>query len=311
MKIRRVLAFVFALLLVTVLFTGCGAKSDYAADAPAADAPAAGAPMESPSYESDMLTDSAQTDSSSLPTDRKLIVTVNMEAETEDLDAMLVHINSKITALNGYMESQEIYNGSAYSNYRHRNASMTIRIPAENLNQFVDMVAENCNIISNYRTSEDVTLTYVSVESRITALEVEQERLLSLLEQADNMEDLLTIEARLTDVRYELEQMESKMRVMENQINYSTIHLYVNEVVEYTEAEEEPETVWERISTGFVRSLKNVGNSFVNFFVGVIVALPYLIPWAVVAVVVIVIILRIKHKKEKKNAAQQPGEEKQ
>ena len=44
---------------------------------------------------------------------------------------------------------------------------------------------------------------------------------------------------------------------------------------------------------------------------GVIVALPYLIPWAVVAVVVIVIILRIKHKKENKNAAQQPGEEKQ
>ena len=82
-------------------------------------------------------------------------------------------------------------------------------------------------------------------------------------------------------------------------------------MVEDLTAEEEPETVWERISTGFVRSLKNVGNSFVNFFVGVIVALPYLIPWAVVAVVVIVIILRIKHKKEKKNAAQQPGEEKQ
>ena len=307
MKIRRVLAFVFALLLVSVLFAGCGASSEkYDA---AADAPAAAAPMESPSFESEVLTDSAQSDMSSMPTDRKLIVTVNMEAETEDLDAMLVYINSKITALNGYMESQEIYNGSAYSTYRHRNASMTIRVPAENLNQFVDMVSENCNIISNYRTSEDVTLTYVSVESRITALEVEQERLLTLLEQADNMEDLLTIEARLTDVRYELEQMESQMRVMENQINYSTIHLYVNEVVEYTETEKEPETVWERISTGFAKSLKNVGKGFVNFFVGIVVALPYLIPWVVVALIVVLIALRIKRRRAKRRAAQQENQQ--
>ena len=292
----------FVLLMVSVLLVsllaGCGAKSEMAADAPAADAP-----MESPRYESDMLTDSAQADSSSMPTDRKLIVTVNMEAETEDLDAMLVHINSKITALNGYMESQEIYNGSAYSSYRHRNASMTIRIPAENLNQFVDMVAENCNIISNYRTSEDVTLTYVSVESRITALEVEQERLLALLEQADNMEDLLTIEERLTDVRYELEQMESQMRVMENQINYSTIHLYVNEVIEYTEQEEEPETVWERLSTGFVKSLKNVGEGIVNFFVWMIVALPYMLPWAAIGGLVLFLIMRGRKKRNAKKAA--------
>lgn len=307
MKIRKVLALVFALLLVTVLFAGCGASSKY--DAPAADAPAADAPMEAPSFESDALTDSAQSDMSSMPTDRKLIVTVNMEAETEDLDAMLVHVNSKITALNGYMESQEIYNGSAYSNYRHRNASMTIRIPAENLNKFVDMVAENCNIISNYRTSEDVTLTYVSVESRITALEVEQERLLSLLEKADNMEDLLTIEARLTEVRYELEQMESQMRVMENQINYSTIHLYVNEVIEYTEQEKEPETVWERISSGFAKSLKNVGKGFVNFFVGIVVALPYLIPWGVFALIVVLIVLRIKRRRAKRRSAQQENQQ--
>ena len=297
----------FVLLMVSVLLVsllaGCGAKSEMAADAPAADAP-----MESPRYESDMLTDSAQADSSSMPTDRKLIVTVNVEAETEDLDAMLVHINSKITALNGYMESQEIYNGSAYSSYRHRNASMTIRIPAENLNQFVDMVAENCNIISNYRTSEDVTLTYVSVESRITALEVEQERLLALLEQADNMEDLLTIEERLTDVRYELEQMESQMRVMENQINYSTIHLYVNEVIEYTEQEEEPETFFQRVGRGFTKSVKGVWNGIVEFVIFLISALPYLVLFGGIAVVIILIIRKSRKKRQCKNKAKNPEE---
>lgn len=301
MKTKRNFVVLFVVLFVIGLLAGCGANAPMdnsaAMDAPAADAPAA-APMESP--ESDMLSDSASSESSSLPTDRKLIITVNMEAETEDLDATLLHINSKIAALGGYMEAQEIYNGSAYSNYRHRNASMTIRIPAENLNQFVDMVTENCNIISNYRTAEDVTLQYVSIESRIEALEVEQERLLELLEQAETMEDLLTIEARLTDVRYELEQVASQMRVMENQINYSTIHLYLNEVVEYTEPEEEPETVWERISTGFVRSLKNVGEGIVNFFVWLIVIVPYLIPVAVIGGVILFLVLHTNRKKKPK-----------
>lgn len=302
MKHSKLLAFVLALILVVGMLTGCGAgtpkENSAAMDAPASDAPAA-APMES--LESDMLTDSAQSDMTSLPVDRKLIVTVNMEAETEDLDATLLHINSKITALNGYMEAQEIYNGSAYSNYRHRNASMTIRIPAENLNQFVDMVTENCNIISNYRTAEDVTLQYVSVESRIAALEVEQERLLELLEQAETMEDLLTIEARLTDVRYELEQVASQMRVMENQINYSTIHLYLNEVVEYTEPEEEPETVWQRISSGFGKSLKNLGDGFVDFFVLIIVKLPYLLLIGGIGVGLFFLLRAIKRNKKKRN----------
>lgn len=292
---NKLFVLLLALIFVVSLLTACGAKAPME-NMSAADAPAADAPADAPMVESDMLTDSSQNSQSALPSDRKLITTVNMEAETEDLDAMLVHINSKIAALNGYMESQEIYNGSAYSSYRHRNASMTIRIPAENLSQFVDMVSDNCNIISNYRTSEDVTLQYVSLESKITALEIEQERLLVLLEQADNMEDLLTIESRLTDVRYDLEQIHSQLRVMENRVNYSTINLYLSEVVEYTEVEEEPETFGQRVAEGFTTSVKGVWNGIVEFVIFLISALPYLVLLGAIAVVVILIIRKARGK---------------
>ena len=52
---------------------------------------------------------------------------------------------------------------------------------------------------------DDVTLRYVDVDSHKKALETEQERLLALLEKAENVEDIITIENRLSDVRYELE----------------------------------------------------------------------------------------------------------
>ena len=300
MKNKKLLALILTLVLVIGILTGCGAATDNGyADAPAADAPAADAPAEAP-----ILSDSSQNTSSSLPGDRKLITTVNMDAETEDLDGMLSHINSKITARGGYMESQEIYNGSAYASRRYRNASMTIRIPAENLSQFVDMVTENCNIISNYRTSDDVTLTYVSIESRISALEIEQERLLALLEKADNMEDLLTIESRLTDVRYELEEITSQLRVMENQINYSTIHLYLTEVKEYTEVEE-PETFGQRVVSGFTENVKALWDGAVEVVIFILTGLPYFVLLGVIALVVILVV-RKGRKKYTGKAKQKP-----
>lgn len=307
MKCKKLLTMILAIFFIAGILSACGAKAP-AADAPAADAPAAeAAPMESPMVDSDMLTDSSQSTQSELPSDRKLITTVTLEAETENLDAMLAHVNAKITALNGYMESQEINNGSAYAKYRYRSSSMTIRIPAENLSQFVDMVSENCNIISNYRTSEDVTLQYVSLESRIKALEIEQERLLALLEKADDLKDLLTIETQLTDVRYELEQIHSQMLVMENRVNYSTIHLYLSEVVEYTEVEEEPETFGQRVAAGFTKSIKGIWNGIVELTIFFISGLPYFILLGGIAVVVILIIRKSRNKYTRKHT---PKEEK-
>jgi len=166
-------------------------------------------------------------------------------------------------------------------------------------------VSENANVVSESTTTENVTLSYVAVESRIAALETERDRLLALMEQAEDMEDLLLIERRLTEVLTELEEVTGQLRLYDNLVTYSTVYLDIEEVKEYTEIEEEPETVWERISSGFSKSLKNVGEGFVNFFVGLVVALPYLIPWIVVAVVVVVIILRVKRRKAKKSAAQQ------
>lgn len=303
MKIRKFLSLALALILVLSVFAGCGAASnDMAYDAPAADAPAA-APMEGATTESAVLTDSAQNSSSILPTDRKLITTVRMDAETEDLDAMLAHITGKVASLGGYMESQEIYNGSAYASRRYRNANLTIRIPAENLNQFITLVSDNCNIVSKYEESDDVTMTYVSIESRIAALEVEQDRLLELLGKAENMEDLLTIESRLTDVRYELEEITSQLRVMDNRVNYSTIHLYLNEVTEYTEVVE-PETFGERVGNGFMKSLGNLWDGIVEVVIFLLTRLPYLL--LIGAIVVVVVILVKKPGKKGQKTKKQP-----
>lgn len=300
---KKFVSLTLAVLMVLSLLSGCGGSSmakDAAAPA-ARQEMAEEAPMmmASGSVTNGSLKDAAQ----SVPnTEQKLIKTIRMETETEDLDALLPQINTKISALGGYVENQELYNGSAYSSYRHRSASLTVRIPAEQLDSFTEDVKGVSNVVSYNESTENVTLRYVSTESRMKALEVEQERLLELLAKAENMSDLLEIEARLTDVRYELESVTSQLRVLANQVDYATVHLYISQVKVYTETEEQ--TVWQRIGSGFKENLKDMGENLTDFFVWIVTYSPQLILWAVV-IAVAVTVLRKKIAKRKAKKAEQ------
>ena len=300
---KKFVSLTLAVLMVLGLLSGCGASSmpkDAAAPA-AREEMAVEAPMMMAN--GTITSDSAAEVGQSVPgTEQKLIKTIRMEAETEDLDALLPQINEKINGLGGYVENQELYNGSSYSSYRHRNASLTIRIPAENLNGFVEDVKGVSNVVSYNENTENVTLQYVSTESRVKALEVEQERLLELLGKAENMADLLEIEARLTDVRYELESVTSQLRVLANQVDYATVHLYINQVKVYTETEEQ--TVWQRIGSGFKENLRDMGENVTDFFVWIVTYSPQLILWAIVIAIAITVLKKKLAKRKAKKEEQ-------
>ena len=251
-------------------------------------------------YTNEEIASDSETTSSDLPEDRKLIQKVNMSVETEDLDKLLSNLDKRISELGGYVETSNIENGSAYSNHRFRSATMTIRIPAKSFNSFINKVSELSNVVSSQKTVEDITLNYVATEGRMKALQAEEARLLQFMAKAETMNDLLTVEKRLTEVRAELETVTSALRVYDNQVNYSTINLTINEVKEYTDVTE-PETVWQRISTGFVNSVKNIVNFFKELFIFLVVASPYLILLAIVPVSIIIIIKLNNRKKSKAN----------
>ena len=309
---KKMTAFLVTLCMLAALLAGCGGASkstqafDAAAAAPAEAANGAYYDMESAKSEDGGLT--GDTDSTVLPEGRKWIITVNMSAETEDLDALMEALNGKISGLGGYVEGQDSYNGSMYSSRRYRSASLTVRIPAQRVDEFTEEMSGIANVVSTNLSREDITLSYVATESRVKALQTEEARLLELMEQAETMADLLEIESRLTDVRYELENRASQLRLYDNQVDYATIYLSIDEVQEYTPVEEP--TVWERISGGFVSSIKGVGNGLLDLLVWVLAKSPYLVILGGVTVGVVVLVKKRKARKAAKKAAKQnPTEE--
>ena len=234
-----------------------------------------------------------------MDTGRKLIKTVDLQVETESFDELLLSVFHRTESFSGYIEESYTYNGSQYYGRGTRNANMTIRIPADKLEEFLSEISEISNVISRNDRVTDVTLRYVDMESHKKALMAEQERLLELLGQAENIEDIISIESRLSEVRYQIESMESQLRTMDNQVNYSTIYLSIEEVKQYTPVAEQ--SIGEKIVTGFQRSLVDIGSGFVNFGVGFLIYLPYIVLWAVViAAALLFIRLAIKKRRSKK-----------
>lgn len=289
MKCKKLLALLLAALLLAASFVGCAANSkDSYAGGSAEIAPGDGI------YENSSGT-------SNVVTDRKLIRRISLDAETEDMDTLLRSIDSKVAELGGYVENRSVRSGSSYASYKQsRYATLTIRIPAQQLDDFVNHVSGVSNVTSTSENTEDVTLNYVATESRMKALQAEEERLLALIDSAANLSELLELEKRLTDVRTELEQVTSQLKLYDNLVDYGTVDLSISEVTQYTPTEEP--TFWERISTGFMDSVKNLGVILTELVIFFVCALPYLLPLVAIAGVVLVII-KLSSKKKK---GQQP-----
>lgn len=315
---KKLFAMAMTLLLVLSLLVGCGAKGtadsyaapgkyEYAEEGYYVEAPAY-AETEAPAEEYSAV---GSNESTAVAANRKLIRTVSLSLETKTYDDLMSDITKRITECGGYLENMD---ANTRYNSTNRDAYMTIRIPVTKLDSFLGQVSEISNVVSRSESTEDVTLSYVDMESHRDALKIEQERLLALLENAENLTDILEIEGRLTEVRYELEYMESQLRTYDNLVEYATVHLNISEVQDLTDVEEKG--FWEEIGEGFTDSIEGVWEFLKDAFSFIIIAFPYLLLIAaIIGINVLIIVLivrgckkRARKRAEKKQAAQEKTE---
>ncbi|MCI9437158.1 MAG: DUF4349 domain-containing protein [Lachnospiraceae bacterium] len=312
MKKRTKRTAVLAIAVLTVWCTGCGAASDKTMSETIATSPASrndsydigggdyktenGGMTEESGELAEVTTENGDP---GVQDGRKLIETVRLEVETKEFKETMAALETQAEELGGYIESMDTYNGSSYSEYGHnRNASLTIRIPSGKLDGFLQTVARAGSIVRRNDTVEDVTLSYVDMESRRDTLRTEQSRLLEFLDKAETIEEIITIEQRLSEVRYQLESMESRLRTMDNLIDYSTVYIEVSEVHELTPVE--TPTAWERITGGFAESLESIAHGGLELCIWFLVHIPYLVIWGILIAAAVILVKRRRRKKRER-----------
>ena len=230
---------------------------------------------------------------------RKLIRTVNIFAETKEFSKVMTSIEKAVNDSNGYVQDQ-----SVNSNYKdNRTASMTLRIPADKLDGFLSTLNKTVNITSQSSNVNDVTEEYVDIESHIAALEAEQTALMSMLEKAEKLDDIISIQSRLTEVRGNLESYKARQKGYDTLIAYSTVELSLEEVERETESKP---TFWSKAGDAFVDGITYFGYFASSLAIFLIGALPFLI---LIGAVVVVIVVLSKRARKRKAAKKQLSEE--
>ncbi|MDD3193465.1 MAG: DUF4349 domain-containing protein [Oscillospiraceae bacterium] len=307
MKQRMLLVVLCGILLFSML-TGCSAVGM----ADKSNSTAAYTPMaqgENELVQQDTDTGEAGFSASSamapanLSVDRKIIWTVDMEVETLTFDAFLSSLEEAVQTFGGYMEGSSI-SGDSIQYTSNRYGTLTIRIPSGKLDDFLSQVGQIGTVTYTNKSSEDVTLDYVDIESRIATLKVEQERLLALLESAQDLESVIQLESRLSEVRYQLESYTSTQNRYDSLIDYSTVSLSVREVQRVTAVHDQ--SVGQRIAAGWSETIYQLKNGVVDFFVWFVVNLPYLLIWALFAGLILWFCLRYTKKRRSQKTDSRP-----
>ncbi|HEV2236853.1 MAG TPA: DUF4349 domain-containing protein [Ktedonobacterales bacterium] len=80
-------------------------------------------------------------------------------------------------------------------------------------------------LVTLHETVQDVTSQFVDLQSRLTTLKTEQQRLLDLVSHAGDLNSLLTIDQRLTDVEGQIEQIEGQQNQLAGQTTFYNVSL--------------------------------------------------------------------------------------
>ena len=268
-----------AALAAAALLAGCGSISSndggyYATEAAAQEScnydSAAGAVDSSlmPANAAEAATDE---------TAQKIIYNASLSMESTDFDAARETLLAAVEASNAWMESTSVY---GTEKDHDRSADYTVRVPVDNYRAFLAAVGEAGSVRNVSENAQNITSSYIDVESRLATLEAQRTRLNELADQAETTADLLEIESQLSDVQYQLENYTRQLRNMDQQVSYSTVDIYLEEVATLTPT---GVTFTERIADAFGGGW----DAFVGFVQGLVIALVYL--WPVVLIVIAVI----------------------
>lgn len=192
--------------------------------------------------------------------ERKLIKTGSVNLEVENLASAEQAVETWCKNFNGYISSS--YN-------QENSASFTVRIPSAKFDLAMDTLGDLGKIKYRSLSTQDVSEQFYDLQTRLETRKILRDRLQSYLASAKDMKDMLQIERELNDTLSEIESMEGSMRRLSGQIDYSTINVELQLPYRTTDQGFQ----WPNLSNGVRRFLSNL----VDFFVGLITALLYVV----------------------------------
>lgn len=229
-----------AFMMLTLLFTAaaCGAYSaapmagedtSLGVEEAARDGAFESAPQGAPGVKSEFAVDIPQVE-------RIVIKNAELSIAVSSPPDSMDRISRMAEDMGGFVVSANLYQTRLSSGAEVPRATVTIRVPAERLNEALERIKDETEqpVIHENVSSQDVTEDYTDLQSRLRNLEAAEEQLMEIMDSASKTEDVLAVFNQLTQVREQIEVIKGQIQYYEQSAALSsiTVELLPNEAVQ-------------------------------------------------------------------------------
>lgn len=148
---------------------------------------------------------------------RKVVYTARMKLLVGDVNAAVNAVYGVASKYGGYVASANLYKDG------YLRAVITIKVPVESYRDALADLKTIGEVDSFSEQAQDVTERYVDLEARLRNLKAEEQRLLSYLEKAKSISEILQVEDHLARIRSQIEWIETQLKNLERRVDYATI----------------------------------------------------------------------------------------
>jgi hypothetical protein len=126
-------------------------------------------------------------------------------------------------------------------------ASLTLRIPAEQLDRATSQIMSLGKLISFSTNSRDVTEQYVDVSARLKNLHSVLEQYKQILMTAKTTQEILAVQQRIDQVQEQIEVLTAQMKRLESQVSMATVTVSLIEPQIVEKPKNEEPSLFERL----------------------------------------------------------------
>ena len=223
--------------------------------------------------------------------EEKIIRNAVMMISTQDFDADLLSIRNEVARQNGQISSS----GTEQTPAGSRRASLSVRIPAESLDPFLENIGSlSGRIIRKEINSENVTEPYYDIRARLDNAVIRRDRLRELARKTENVNDLLQIENSLSDAQSSVDYLTGRISSLEDSVSYSAVSITLTEETPAQSVAQTDGGFLNRLRNGMTLSFRTVWQFLQNMCLFLLMSLPWL---AALAAVIFAILFVIRKKR--------------
>ena len=195
-------------------------------------------------------------------TERKIIQRASLSIEVKDFQSSSDAVIDIVERSNGFISDSHSY----VTDTGRKRGDITIRVPTDKFLAVIAEIACVGDVKSKDTSGEDVTEEYIDLTARLNNSERQEQRLLEILDMANNTKEVLEVEREVWRVRTEIERLTGRIKYLENRVELATISVSLYE----------PEPITH--SWGIRDAIHSAFEGFVSVIRGLIILVGYALP---------------------------------